>query len=77
MVLSCFFISFFRRRTAWVLIVSQALVFVIASYVLLTENYVWNYSLFPCTTIFCTFIAEKIYRYRNPLINPLLLRPCP
>jgi CHASE2 domain-containing sensor protein len=60
-VLSSFFAAAFKLRQALTGIAFIALLFLIASYVLLLYGYVWNYALFPLIIFVCPLASRKIY----------------
>ncbi|MBI5873569.1 MAG: CHASE2 domain-containing protein [Candidatus Omnitrophica bacterium] len=60
-VLSSFFAAAFKLRQALAGIACIVIVFFIASYILLSKGFVWNYALFPLIIFVCPLASRKIY----------------
>lgn len=60
-ILSTIFTLSLSTKKALLLIMGEIFFFLVISYVLFTQSYIWNYSLFPFTVVVCPFLNKKLY----------------
>lgn len=60
-IVAAFIISLFKTKKALLLIGIEVILFFVLSYILLSQGYIWNYSLFPFAVILSPILSKKFY----------------
>ena len=54
------FVLFFERRKAFFLVVAELTLFAVVSFILLLNDFTWDYSLFPLATVISAALSRKM-----------------